>query len=182
MSKARRDLRIFARMIGLGVALVAGSYALNHGGAPAYSGLLGQAFHEGLEDHRMAAHGREPVTVVADAYGQFHIAALANGAALRFLVDTGASDVTFRKQDAARLGLNPSRLVFDQTYWTANGRIRGASFRLHRLVIGACVLTDVVASINGGDLEEPLLGMSLLRRMNMTVADGTMTLKCKGET
>jgi predicted aspartyl protease len=39
------------------------------------------------------------------------------------------------------------------------------------------VLNDVPASINGGDLFSPLLGMSVLRRLNMTVAGGTMTLR-----
>lgn len=167
----RRDLALFAKVACIGVGLVAGSYVLNR-----------PADNSAQADDDPPSLTEPTTTIEADAYGQFHVAALANGAALRFLIDTGASDVTFRKQDAVRLGLNPSRLVFDRTYWTANGRIRGASFRLHRLVIGSCVLTDVVASINGGDLEEPLLGMSLLRQMKVTVADGTMTLNCKGAT
>ena len=45
-------------------------------------------------------------------------------------------------------------------------------------MIGSCCeLNDVPAWINGGDLFSPLLGMSVLQRMDMTVADGTMTLR-----
>ena len=46
---------------------------------------------------------------------------MVDGTAMRFLVDTGASDVVFTLEDAARLGLDPSRLEFSDRMTTANG-------------------------------------------------------------
>jgi clan AA aspartic protease (TIGR02281 family) len=117
------------------------------------------------------------LTVSADTYGQFYLTVEANGSRFRCLTDTGASFVVFRRKDIAQLGLDPARLSFDQVAWTANGSTHNAAFRLRRLVIAECALIDVPAVIGGGELEHPLLGMSALQRMKMTVADGTMTLR-----
>jgi clan AA aspartic protease (TIGR02281 family) len=117
------------------------------------------------------------LTIRGDYYGQFYLAVEANGTHFRCLVDTGASWVVFRRQDAASLGLDPARLAFTQAVWTANGSIHCAAFRLRRLVIASCVLTDISASINGGELQHPLLGMSALRLMKVTVGGGSMTLR-----
>jgi aspartyl protease family protein len=124
-----------------------------------------------------APTARPPLTIRADRYGQFYLTVNADGAVFRCLADTGASDLVFRKRDAAQLGLSLGQMAFDQNAWTANGTVYGAAFRLRQLVIGSCELTDVPAWINGGELEYPLLGMSVLRLMKMTVADGTMTLR-----
>jgi clan AA aspartic protease (TIGR02281 family) len=117
------------------------------------------------------------LTVSADTYGQFYLTVEANGSRFSCLADTGAAFLVFRRQDVARLGLDPAQLAFDQLSTTANGLTHSAPFRLRRLVIASCELADIPAAINGGDLEHPLLGMSVLQRMKMTVADGTMTLR-----
>lgn len=117
------------------------------------------------------------LTIRGDYHGQFYLTVEANGTHFRCLVDTGASWVVFRRQDTARLGLDPAGLSFDQVAWTANGSTYNAAFRLRRLVIAGCALTDVPAVINGGDLEHPLLGMSALRLMKVTVGGGSMTLR-----
>jgi clan AA aspartic protease (TIGR02281 family) len=112
----------------------------------------------------------------ADVFGQFRIEGKANGAEFRFLVDTGASDIVFRKDDAKRLGLNVNRLVFDGRSWTANGVVRTASARIKRLTIGPFSSDDVLVSFNEGELAEPLLGMAFLRGINVSISNGKLTL------
>jgi clan AA aspartic protease (TIGR02281 family) len=116
------------------------------------------------------------VSFYADRYGQFWITGTANGIAFRFLADTGASGITFSTRDARRLGLDVNRLRWDGRASTANGIVRTAPARLERLEVGPFTLADVPVSINEGDLEFPLLGMAFLRRLNLSIGNGTLTL------
>lgn len=109
--------------------------------------------------------------------GHFRVEALVNGTPVRFLVDTGASDVVLRPADARRLGFDPSRLVFDRVYSTANGTVRGAPIRLDEIVIGPIRITGLPASVNAAPMETSLLGMRFLERLGAyEVRDGTLTL------
>jgi clan AA aspartic protease (TIGR02281 family) len=112
----------------------------------------------------------------ADSYGQFWIDGKANGVAFRFLADTGASDISFSKQDARRLGLDVARLSFDGLASTANGVTRTASARIARLQVGPFTMRNVSISINEGELDEPLLGMGFLRRLHVSIGNGLLTL------
>jgi aspartyl protease family protein len=116
------------------------------------------------------------VSFYADRYGQFWIDGNANGTAFRFLADTGASDVVFDIRDARRLGLDVNRLSFNGRMSTANGIVRTASARIARLTVGPFTAVDVPVSINEGELGEPLLGMAFLRRMNVSMSNGMLTL------
>jgi clan AA aspartic protease (TIGR02281 family) len=116
------------------------------------------------------------MTVAAGVYGQFWISGSANGVAMTFLADTGASDITFNKSDARRLGIDVSRLHFDGQASTANGVARTASARIDRLSVGPFTFTDTPVSIIEGDLAFPLLGMALLQRMNISISSGMLTL------
>lgn len=103
--------------------------------------------------------------------GHFHAVAeveAARGAAsqrVRFMVDTGASDVALTRDDAKRLGIDVERLRFDVPYSTANGPSMGARVRLERVTIGDIALDNVAGSVVSGRLEQSLLGMSFLRRL-----------------
>lgn len=110
--------------------------------------------------------------------GHFTIDAQVDGVAVRFLVDTGATDVTLTRRDAGRLGFDPGRLTYDRTYRTANGLVKGAAVRLRRVVIGSISMTDVRASVSRGDLGVSLLGMSYLSRLSgFEVTKGTLILR-----
>lgn len=110
--------------------------------------------------------------------GHFVVEANVNGIPIRFLVDTGASDVTLRPADALRLGFDLSRLAFNRPYRTANGIVFGAPVRLERVTIGPITLADVGASVNGAPMARSLLGMSFLGRLSAyEVSRGTLTLK-----
>jgi clan AA aspartic protease (TIGR02281 family) len=118
-------------------------------------------------------------TVSADDNGQFFVLGMVNGVAtFSFLVDTGAAFTTFGKRDAERLGFDTSALVYEQWFMTASGWDSGALVELDELVIGNGRWPHVIAVIgsNFGDIE-PVLGMDVLREMEMTVVQDTMTLR-----
>jgi aspartyl protease family protein len=97
--------------------------------------------------------------------GQFVVMGQANGVSVRFLVDTGASDIVLTMQDARRIGIDPDRLNFTRVYNTANGRVRGAPYNLNSLEVGTIGFSNVPVSINGGELDISLLGMSFLNQL-----------------
>jgi len=95
----------------------------------------------------------------------FHIEAMIDGVPVRFMVDTGASDVVLTPRDARRIGIPAGELTFNRVYSTANGRVTGAPVRLGEIRVGSIRLRDVRASVNGADMSESLLGMSFLDRL-----------------
>jgi aspartyl protease family protein len=100
-----------------------------------------------------------------DRNGDFLIIGAANGEPVKFLVDTGASDIVLSPDDARRIGIDTSNLAFDRTYETANGEGRGAAYTLDELQIGDMKLFNVPVSINRAKMHNSLLGMTFLSRM-----------------
>ena len=84
--------------------------------------------------------------------------------------------MTFSKRDARRLGIDVNRLSFSGRSSTANGIVRTAAARVVQLSVGPFTVTDFPVSINDGDLDFPLLGMTFLRRMNVAIGNNTLTL------
>ena len=118
------------------------------------------------------------VAISAGQHGHFVLEADVDGQGIRFLVDTGASDVVLSSFDARRLGFNIEHLSFTQTYRTANGIVKGAPVRLGRVTIGPIVVRDVRASVNGAAMKRSLLGMSFLSRLSgYEVSRGRLVLK-----
>lgn len=110
--------------------------------------------------------------------GHFVIDADVDGVAIQFLVDTGATDVTLTRRDAKRLGFDTDRLKYDRVYSSANGPVKGAPIRLGRIEIGPISITNVHASVNAGEMDGSLLGMSYLSRLSsFEVAKGTLILR-----
>ena len=118
------------------------------------------------------------VAISAGRHGHFVLEADVDGQDVRFLVDTGASDVVLSPTDARRLGFDLTKLRFTKTYLTANGIVKGASVRLGRVAIGPIIVTDVRASVNGVAMKRSLLGMSFLGRLSgYEVSGGRLVLK-----
>jgi len=89
-----------------------------------------------------------------------------DGTAVLFLVDTGASTVVLKPADAARAGIDTSRLSYTVVVQTANGTAFTAPVRLKSVAIGPIRVNDVEALVaKPGSLNENLLGMSFLRRL-----------------
>ncbi|MDJ0893620.1 MAG: TIGR02281 family clan AA aspartic protease [Alphaproteobacteria bacterium] len=117
------------------------------------------------------------VTVRLGQDGHYHLRAEVNGEPIRFLVDTGASDIVLSPRDARRLGFDPAGLTYSKIYSTANGTVRGAPVTLDRLEVAGLRFRDVAASVNGADMRQSLLGMSFLDRFaGYEVRNGVLSL------
>lgn len=109
--------------------------------------------------------------------GHYRLTMLVNGASIVFVVDTGASDIVLSKSDAEKAGLSPDTLAYLGRANTANGEVRTAPVTLDELRLGDIVDTRITASVNGGDLEQSLLGMSYLQRYReITISGGKLLL------
>jgi len=84
------------------------------------------------------------------------------GQDVRFLVDTGASDIALTKDAAQKFGFSLANLKYTQKYSTANGVSYAAPVRIKKLTIGKKAFYNQGAHITSGGLDVPLLGMSVI--------------------
>ena len=109
--------------------------------------------------------------------GHFYATAEVNGAPIRFMVDTGASDLVLTERDARAAGIDTGRLNYVQPTITANGRTMSAPVRLETVALGGLVDRAVPASVSGGALDQSLLGMRYLERFrSIRFEDDTLYL------
>ena len=107
------------------------------------------------------------VTVSRAADGHFQFTMLANGQSLRVMLDTGASSVVLRAEDAALMGIRLQDSDYTTTVRTANGRTQSAPVTLKTLEIGNIREQNVRALVaKPGLLGENLLGMTFLERLS----------------
>jgi aspartyl protease family protein len=164
-----KQLRNAAIWLALGLALVIGYSFKDELG----SRLLGE-----LVPQRGTANPDGSVTFRAGEDGHFHVEARINGTRLRMLVDTGASQVVLSPSDARRLGIDTAGLDFRHLSETANGPVSGAPVTLREITVGSVRLTDVMASVNGAEMSESLLGMTFLSRLSgFEVSGDRLTLR-----
>lgn len=110
--------------------------------------------------------------------GHYYLAAKVNGAKMRFVIDTGATDIVLSREDAIAAGLHPEGLNFTGRANTANGLVQTAPVRLDSLAVGGIVDRNVRAVVNSGDLHQSLLGMGYLERFSsVSIADGKLVLQ-----
>lgn len=96
--------------------------------------------------------------------GHYRMTLQVNGEPIRFIVDTGASDIVLSADDAARAGIAQDTLVFSGTARTANGIVRTARVWLDEVSLGPVADRSVPALVNGGEMSGSLLGMAYLNR------------------
>ena len=108
--------------------------------------------------------------------GHFYARVRINGTEIRFMVDTGATNLVLSKQDARRIGLPLDSLSFVLPTNTANGRVFGAGVVLDRVELGNFVDRDVRAMVNGGRMNDSLLGMTYLDRFRSFNVEGNTML------
>lgn len=183
--------RLFYLLI-LGLAILAGVFARYRGRMQ--QGLqhaaiwvlifLGLMIAYGFRDTLVTAAVSPDTAVVDDRTvalrrgedGHFHATLAINGESVRFLVDTGATQMVLSQQDARRLGIDLSRLVFSVPSVTANGRIFSAPVTLREVRLGPFTDSDVPAMVNGGALTTSLLGMRYLDRFARVSVQGDRML------
>lgn len=109
--------------------------------------------------------------------GHYYLTLEINGAPIRFVVDTGATDMVLTPQDAARAGINTAALSYTNRAMTANGMVQTAPVRLDLVEIGPISDRRVPAVVNGSPMQESLLGMTYLNRFGrIAIEDGQMVL------
>ncbi len=124
--------------------------------------------HETESSHR-AIH------IQADSRGHYVVKGMADGVSLEFLIDSGATNIVLTKSAARQLNTGPLR--FDVTTSTANGLVQNAEIRIGTLTVGSHTATGVPALVNGGELQESLLGMTWLRQFRfIEIKNNVMTL------
>lgn len=94
--------------------------------------------------------------------GHYHMTVSINGTPIDFLVDTGASQVVLTQNDAAKIGLDPENLRYLGVANTANGQVRTAAVTLDAVSVGPYEDRNLRASVNGGQMDKSLLGMTYL--------------------
>lgn len=110
--------------------------------------------------------------------GHFHLTLNINGAPVEFLVDTGATDLVLTLEDAKRVGLDPDNLAFIGQARTANGIVKTAFATVENVTLGPIQYNRVRVSVNGGDMDGSLLGMSFLSRFNrFEISGNTLRLE-----
>jgi aspartyl protease family protein len=119
------------------------------------------------------------VTVFRRPDGQFDVAGTVGTTRVGFVLDTGASTIVLRAEDARRLGLPIGKLVYDIPVSTANGHALTAAVVLPELRIGGIVERDVDALVaKAGALHENLLGMTFLNRLaSFTFSNDRLVLR-----
>ena len=109
--------------------------------------------------------------------GHFYARVRVNGAEIRFLVDTGATNLVLSQRDARQIGLAMDKLKYILPSNTANGTVYGAGVILDRVELGGFVDHGIRAVVNGGEMNNSLLGMTYLDRYrSFSVEDDRMLL------
>jgi len=116
---------------------------------------------------RAESYGGGHVRIPADRAGHYATEVQINGRYFNTLVDTGASLVVLRYEDARMLGLVQGSDKFDIAVQTANGTAKAMRVKLYNVRLGSISFDDIEALVmEQGLLNTNLLGMSFLRRLS----------------
>jgi aspartyl protease family protein len=116
--------------------------------------------------------------VVHASNGHFAVDARVDGRHIPFMIDTGASQITIRESDAARLGFHPKERDYSIRINTANGAGRAAQVELRMVEVGDILVRDVSALIVPDNvLNVNLLGMTFMSRVRWSHERGQLLLE-----
>jgi aspartyl protease family protein len=129
--------------------------------------IVGELRPEGSQVNITGSNGvGQAVRIKRGWTGHFIANASVDGERVEMIVDTGASTVVLRHEDARRLGIDTSTLRYSIPVQTANGASYAARLRLPEISIGNVVIRNVEALIaRPGSLHQSLLGMTFLSRL-----------------
>ena len=126
---------------------------------------------------QIAVNTAGQIIVPRNRDGHYYLSAQINGANVRFVLDTGATDLVLTQADAERAGLDPANLAYQGRANTANGEVRTAFVRLDTVQLGTTIDTKVDAVVNQGEMDQSLLGMGYLQRWGrIEIAQGELIL------
>ncbi len=108
------------------------------------------------------------ILIPRDNGGMFRVAGFINGIQVRFLVDTGASQVAMNESTARRIGLQYKLKGQKVPVSTAAGITTAWQLTLKKVNVGGIEQRQVLAMVvKGAGPEEVLLGMTFLKQLKM---------------
>lgn len=157
------------------VARQAALWGLIFVGAVAAAGLW-QDIRSTVPGHAMVSETGQ-ISVPRAPDGHYYLTLEVDGTPVRFIVDTGASDMVLSLDDARRIGLVTGDLRFTGRARTANGEVSTAPVWLDEVALGPVVHRDVAARVSQGEMPGSLLGMGYLSRFaSLSIENGRLTL------
>jgi aspartyl protease family protein len=127
---------------------------------------------------RQSDGGGRQIVLSAESGGHFFSSGTINGKTVRFLVDTGATNVSMSAEDADRIGLDYKNGQRGMSR-TANGVVPVYRANLTSVRVGDVVVYNVDATIVPGQMAFVLLGNSFLTRFQMRRDNDKMTLELR---
>ncbi|NUT01576.1 MAG: TIGR02281 family clan AA aspartic protease [Sphingomonas sp.] len=115
-----------------------------------------------------AASSALEVTLERSSDRHFYADAGVNGNSIRFLIDTGASEIALSEEDARKAGITVDPAKYELIGQGASGMVRGQYVKLAKLEVGAIHETDVEAVVVQG-ANVSLLGQPFLEDIDEIV-------------
>ena len=163
--RAASMVRDAVTWLALGLGLVA-LYAYKDDLMPIAARVVGELLPGSAMTVEQSSGGLTEVRIRKRLDGHFTANVEVNGKTISMIVDTGASTIVLRPQDAKKAGIDTSSLTYRVPVLTANGRTLAARVRLDRVAIGPLDRNKVDALVAQPDaLTQSLLGMSFLSRL-----------------
>lgn len=115
---------------------------------------------------QQAVEGGARIELIRAGDEHFYLTLQVGDLPVRFMVDTGASNIVLSDRDTDRLGIDRKSLAYLGQARTANGTIRTARVTLRDVRLEGEPLGDLPAWVGDGPLEVSLLGMEFLNRFS----------------
>jgi len=162
---ARNMVRDAVTWVALGLGLVT-LYAYKDELMPIAARVVGELVPGTAVTVEESAGGVTEVRLRRRLDGHFTATVEVNGTPVSMIVDTGATSIVLRPQDARKAGIDVDALTFRVPVLTANGRTMAARVHLDKVGIGPLDRQKVEALVaQPGALTQSLLGMSFLSRL-----------------
>jgi aspartyl protease family protein len=119
--------------------------------------------------------GGTRIVLTAGSGGHFFSDGSINGKAVRFIVDTGATNISISENEAKRIGLDYRRGQRGIAQ-TANGQVVAHRVQLNSVRVGEVTLYNIEAIVLPASMDQVLLGNSFLSRFQMKRENEMLTL------
>ena len=108
----------------------------------------------------------------------FYTNAKINEKNIKFLIDTGASFISLKWEDARNIGINTDKLNFNIKTNTANGNAKAAFVTIKKISINNIVVHNLKALVKPKNTQKiSLLGMNFLKKIHeVRIKGNTLTL------
>ena len=158
-------LRDAVTWLALGLGMVT-LYAYKDDLVPIAARVVGELLPGSAMTVEESTNGLTEVKLRRRLDGHFTANVEVNGKTISMIVDTGASTIVLRPEDAKRAGVDISNLNYRVPVLTANGRTVAARVYLDKVAIGPLDRQRVEALVaQPGAMTQSLLGMSFLSRL-----------------